>query len=89
MIELVELFEKRQVHLVSLKESIDTSTPAGKPLFTLMSALAQFERDVIAERTKKSLKAARARDHIGGRLRADPRKFIQSIKFYQSGTHTV
>ena len=51
LIELVELLGQKQVQLVSLKESIDTSTPTGKLLFTLMSAMAQFERDVIAERT--------------------------------------
>jgi len=51
LIELVDLFDKEGVHLVSLKESIDTSTPTGKLLFMLMSAIAQFERDVIAERT--------------------------------------
>ena len=71
LIELVELFRDRGVHLVSLKEQIDTSTPAGKLLFTLMSAVAQFERDVIAERTKEGLDAARARGHIGGRPRTN------------------
>ena len=40
LIELVEFFEQRGVHLISLKESIDTGTPTGKLLFTLMSALA-------------------------------------------------
>jgi len=52
LIELVRLFERKKVHLVSLKESIDTSTPTGKLLFTLMSTLAQFERDVIIEQKK-------------------------------------
>lgn len=54
LIELVELFEKRGVQLVSLKESIDTSTSTGKLLFTIMSALAQFERDVLADRTERA-----------------------------------
>ena len=49
LIELTELFQSKGVHLVSLKESIDTSTSTGKLLFTLMSAIAQFERDVIAD----------------------------------------
>ena len=40
LIELVELFQERGIHLVSLKESVDTSTPSGKLLFTLMSAIA-------------------------------------------------
>ena len=55
LIELTELFEKNGVHLVSLKEQIDTSTATGKLLFTLMSAIAQFERDVIADRTREGL----------------------------------
>ena len=89
LIELTELLQGKGVQLVSLKESIDTSTPTGKLLFTLMSALAQFERDVIAERTKEGLKAARARGRKGGRPRCDHRKLQQAIKLYQAGQHTV
>lgn len=89
LIELTELLQRKGVQLVSLKESIDTSTPTGKLLFTLMSALAQFERDVIAERTKEGLKAARARGRKGGRPKCDSRKLQQAIKLYESGQHTV
>ena len=89
LIELVELFEKKQVHLVSLKEQIDTSTPAGKLLFTLMSAIAQFERDVIAERTREGLNAARARGRIGGRPRTNQQKVRQAVKLYQTGQYSV
>lgn len=89
LMELVELFEQRGVHLVSLKEAIDTSTPAGKLLFTLMSAIAQFERDVIAERTKEGLGAARARGRMGGRPKSDAQKVRQAVKLYHAGQHSI
>lgn len=89
LIELVDLFEQSGVHLVSLKEQIDTSTSAGKLLFTLMSAIAQFERDVIAERTKEGLHAARARGRMGGRPKTDPQKIKQAVKLYHTGQYSV
>ena len=89
LIELVELFQKRGVQLVSLKESIDTNTSTGKLLFTILSALAQFERDVIADRTREGLNAARARGHSGGRPRTDQRKIGQAVKLYEAGKHTL
>ena len=63
----MELFNEKGVNLVSLKESINTTTPTGKLLFTLISAISQFERDCLAERTKEGLVAARARGRKGGR----------------------
>ena len=89
LIELVELFQERGVHLVSLKESVDTSTPSGQLLFTLMSAIAQFERETIAERTNEGLRAARARGHIGGRPKADQQKVQQAISLYHTQQYTV
>ena len=89
LIELVELFQERGVHLVSLKEAVDTSTPSGKLLFTLMSAIAQFERDTIAERTSEGLRAARARGRVGGRPKTDSRKIQQAMALYQSGEYTI
>ena len=89
LIELVELFERKKVHLVSLKESIDTSTPTGKLLFTLMSALAQFERDTIAERTREGLRSARARGRIGGRPKIDEAKVKQAVKLYNTRQYSV
>lgn len=89
LIDLVELMREKGVQLVSLKEQIDTSTPTGNLLFTLMSALAQFERDVIAERTREGLRAARARGRKGGRPQCDQRKVQQALKLYKTGQHTV
>lgn len=80
LIELTELFQSKGVHLVSLKEQIDTSTSTGKLLFTLMSAIAQFERDLISERTQEGLKAARARGRLGGRPKTDQKQIEKAIK---------
>ena len=89
LIELVELFQSKGVHLVSLKESIDTSTSTGKLLFTLMSAIAQFERDVIADRTREGLRSARARGRTGGRPRISSDKVKQAVKLYNTNQYSV
>ena len=89
LIELTELFQDRGVHLVSLKESIDTSTSTGKLLFTLMSAIAQFERDTIADRTREGLRAARARGRTGGRPKTDPNAVKKAVKLYQTGQCSI
>ncbi len=60
LIETVADLERRSVAFVSLTEQIDTSTPGGKLVFHLFGALAEFERDLIRERTLAGLAAARA-----------------------------
>ena len=67
LIELVTRIQAKDAALLSLKDQIDTTTPAGKLTFHLFAALAEFERDVIRERTQASLTAARARGRQGGR----------------------
>lgn len=89
LIELTETFQSKGVNLVSLKESIDTNSPTGKLLFTLMSAIAQFERDVIADRTCEGLKAARARGRMGGRPRADPEQVKKAVKLYKTKQYSI
>ena len=89
LIELTETFQSKGVNLVSLKESIDTNSPTGKLLFTLMSAIAQFERDVIADRTREGLESARARGRSGGRPRADPEQVKKAAKLYKTGQYSV
>lgn len=61
-----ELME-RQIGLISLNDPIDTTTPQGRLVFNIFASLAEFERDLIRERTQAGLKAARARGRKGGR----------------------
>ena len=89
LIELMDLFDKKGVDLISLKESIDTSTSTGKLIFTLMSAIAQFERDVIADRTKEGLAAARARGRIGGRPKINDEHIKKAIKLYNTKQYSL
>ena len=89
LIQLMELFESRGVNLVSLKESIDTSTSTGKLIFTLLSAIAQFERDVIADRTKEGLNAARSRGRVGGRPKMDGEHIKKAVKLYNTKQYSL
>ena len=67
LIEQVANLEDRGIELVSLQERIDTTTPAGRALFQMCGVMAEFERNLISERTKAGLAAARARGRKGGR----------------------
>lgn len=89
LIDLTELFQSKGVNLVSLKESIDTNTSTGKLLFTLMSAIAQFERDVIADRTREGLQAARTRGRKGGRPKINDNDIRKAVKLYKTNQYTV
>lgn len=87
--ELMELFNSRNIRLVSLKETIDTTTSTGKLLFTILSSLAQFERDVLAERTKEGLTAARARGRCGGRPRTNETAVKKAVALYQTKQYSL
>ena len=67
LLDVVERLNGAGVNLISIKEKLDTTTPTGKLMLTMLAALSQFERDLIAERTMDGLKAARARGRKGGR----------------------
>ncbi|WP_150468919.1 MULTISPECIES: recombinase family protein [Cysteiniphilum] len=67
LIELMTVFDKKGVALVSLSESINTTTATGKLVFNLFAAIADFERNLIIERTQIGLKAAKVRGRTGGR----------------------
>lgn len=70
LVHRVEQLQEREIGFRSLHESIDTTSPVGKFQFHVFSALAEFERDLIRERTLAGLQAARSRGRIGGRKRS-------------------
>ena len=69
LIDLMTQFEQRGVALSSLNDHIDTATPAGKLVFRIFASLAEFERELIRERTMAGLTAARAQGRTGGKTK--------------------
>ena len=67
--DLVNELEARKVHFQSITDGVDTKTPAGRFFFHVMASLAQMERELILERTRAGLEAARLQGRIGGRKR--------------------
>lgn len=87
LVDLVRIANKLRdagVQLVSLQDQIDTTTPNGKLTFHLMAALAEFERDMIRERTMAGLEAARARGRFGGRPKGMCKRLKQMAPMVKS-----
>ncbi len=90
LIELVNALEKRGIGFQSLQESIDTTTSGGKLIFHIFGALAEFERNLIQERTYAGLAAARARGRTGGRPKAlDAKKTALLYRLYDEKKHSI
>jgi DNA invertase Pin-like site-specific DNA recombinase len=90
LIETVQLLEERGVGFQSLQEAIDTTTSGGKLVFHIFGALAEFERNLIRERTHAGLQAARARGRKGGRPKAlDNRKQALLYQLYDERKYSV
>lgn len=90
LIGTINLLEERGVGFQSLQESIDTTTSGGRLIFHIFGALAEFERNLIRERTQAGLAAARARGRIGGRsklLDAKKRKLL--YRLYDEKAHSI
>lgn len=67
LIDLVAQFREMEVDFVSLSDNIDTTTAQGRLIFNIFASFAEFERELISERTKAGLKAAREKGRVGGR----------------------
>jgi DNA invertase Pin-like site-specific DNA recombinase len=82
--------ESRSVGLVSLQEGLDTTTAGGRLIFHIFGALAEFERNLIRERTQAGLAAARARGRKGGRKhKLEPEQVETLHRMYHSKQHSI
>jgi DNA invertase Pin-like site-specific DNA recombinase len=90
LIEVVTNLEKRGIDFKSFTESIDTTTSGGKLIFHIFSALAEFERNLIRERTQAGLQAARARGKWGGRQKSLTGKKVAMLQeLYNSKQYSI
>jgi DNA invertase Pin-like site-specific DNA recombinase len=85
LISIVGGLGQRGIEFRSLKEQIDTTTPAGKLVFHILAALAEFERDVIRQRAAEGREAAKARGKTGGRPKVDDAKVIAAAQLVAGG----
>src|SRR5215208_4652068 len=91
LIGFSKTLERRGVGLKSLKEQIDTTSSGGRLVFHMFGALAEFERDLIRERTQAGLAAARARGRLGGRPKklADAKQLELARALYDGGQTNI
>ena len=80
LIDTITALDERGVGFKSLSENIDTTTSGGKLVFHIFGALAEFEREIIKERTQAGLVAARSRGKVGGRPKALTPKEMQILR---------
>lgn len=85
LLDTVELLKQRGIGLMSLEEKIDTSSAAGELVFHIFGAIAEFERRLIAERTRDGLAAARSKGKKLGRPTIEAEKLDAALKLIQAG----
>lgn len=90
LIDHVNKLEEQGIGFKSLQETIDTTTSTGRLIFHIFASLAEFEKNLIRERTTAGLVAARARGKLGGRpSKLEPNKKDLAIKLYNEKTYEV
>lgn len=88
VVDAMKWIEDRGIHFVSLTEKLDTSTSMGKALFHIMATMAQLERDLISERTKTGMAAAKAAGKRFGKphmIKDNPKRLAEFERMFQTG----
>jgi len=87
-LEILERFEREHIDFLVLTEGIDTTTPMGRCFYQIQNAFAELERNLISERTKAGMEAARKRGvHLGRPRTLTPKQVIQARKMLAQGLH--
>jgi DNA invertase Pin-like site-specific DNA recombinase len=89
LLETGRTLERRDIHLVSLREHIDTNTATGRCFLSMMGAIHQMERELKAERAAAGRSSAKARGRTGGRPRTAPEQLEQARILYQNSDKTA
>jgi len=89
LLETAKILEQRQINLLSLRESIDTTTATGRCFLSMMGAIHQMERELRAERASAGRVSAKARGRTGGRPRTDVSKLENARILYQNSDRTA
>ena len=90
LLSIVEYLKDRGAHFLSIQDGFDTSTASGKMVFSVIGAMAEYERNLIRERTMAGLKAARARGRMGGRPKSlDESQVKVAIALAEAGELTI
>lgn len=84
-----EVFQGQGVNLISIKEKIDTSTPTGRFVMTVIAGMNQMEREQIAERTRGALNARKRRGAKLGRPEKDPAAVARALELHAEGNLTI
>lgn len=91
LLEITDKMREKGVEFISLKESIDTKTPVGKALLTILGAISELEREYILERQAEGIAIKKQKGGYRGRvpIKVDEKKFEQEYKLWRSGQITA
>lgn len=86
LVQIIGELEKQKIHFKSLTDNIDTSTPAGRFFFHVMASLSQMEKELLLERTRAGLVAAKKQGRVGGRKRSmTTTKIVSAQRLLEQG----